>query len=1253
VNKMWKLKKILSIMVILIVIYFNISVDFTALFNDTEQNRHFVQMGAEKAYGLSTLTYDFNTNSDLAAFLNANPSAPAPYIDSGNLMLRIDNTDVLPGYLLYFQNASVTSVSMSRKNDLDPYSPYSPNMYERVFTMLYDTSGNHLATLTHTPIANPRGPYSSLPYGNENLINTLDAGGYIHIISDGTYTKTASTGYISAYHEENFTFDGSVGTLTYTLGTSTGSVTSDSLKGKALGYMYTLYYKWFGYSYGRYLYTDYIYVSSSMPPTFSINSPSQNSIFSEIGTAFIPQISVSDTDNDTLTCSYYIDSEATRRDTKTIPNTSTTQTVTFNALNMSTLTEGNHTIKYEVSDGKAAPVTSTVTFWVDKTPPVLGTVIVTSDINNITVSGSASDSLSNLHSTPFKYKIDSTESGWTNLTTYPQTPLNNLSPNTKYNVVFTARDANENAASTQQSIYTKAQVPILSVGNASSYMLDVSTSTADRNPAATEYQIIVNGTQYVTPEGKLTSSPVWTTLDNKKKTVKDLTPSAIYTFQMKARNAVNIESASSAAATGTTLVAPPGSPANITARATYNSITLSWDPVAGATKYEVLVNDVTTVNNNLLTSYTHSGLGANTQHRYKVRANIGTVAGAWSAPITKNTLTNAPQTPLNVKAAANNTSVIVTWDPAPGATTYQIKVDGDNSNTFSGTNYVHSGLTPGTQHSYQVRSLNSGGESAWSEELMVTALTDKPVIPANLNATPGKTQIALSWNGIIGETYEVEADGVIHNISSTPSFTHKDLIPGTEHTYRVRSNRSGILSNWCAALTVSTSANVFGVPGNFIVDASDNMVEMSWDFVTEATSYELEVDGSIIDNDTSLNCIHLGLTPGSQHVYKVRAKKDTQTSDWSKAVTVTTFILPTPENFSAVTSQTAITLNWDTVADAAGYDLEMDGAVAKDITDTFHTFPGLISGSQHVFRVRAVNQSGLSAWSTKLTKSTQLSNFEKTELSAISRKNSIIVMWDEIAGAASYDVSVDGITQSGITGLKYIHNSLTPGSIHIYKVKAVRGQEVHDWSDELSVKTISLSPDVPTNIEASSTTDKILITWDKVANAAEYVIEVDGQAVSVGSGTSYMHSGLLPDSQHTYKIMSKSALNECSAWSTPVTLKTKNSTRSYTVDCEQEDTFNFIFTASNLKDPSQYTFTITYDAAQLEAVDLCASTSRLDTGAGNVTGSDVNIVLTSPGTIVFKIIKPEIEGQMWSGTVNSIKFKSKINGKPVVQYTIN
>jgi hypothetical protein len=1201
------IKKLVSVLVILLVLFLNITLDFKALTGKRANGNQLVSIGPEEAYA-SALSYIVPVSEDC-------------YIHEDSDGVRFANNESL--YVGDWNGCySYAKVNLSNL-------PCSINEITEVLLYCYIIQGNE----------------------DQNSTDTLVLSGVTTNWSEASpfYYEIPGTRFYRSFEKK--------------LGWN-GVCITDEVKGLITGdypnYGWKLrstngYWQMCSSEYSNSIYRPYLLIKYNKQPAISAFSPASGSVFSETSTV-TPSMSVSDANSDTstdyLTCSYYIDNEATPRNTKTVIGSQSVQTVNFDPVNVNTYNEGNHSIKYEVKDIYSGvsngTATATGNFIVDKSPPTINSLTLSSDANSITATGSATDSVSYLSLTPYKYKIGSYESAWTSSKTYTQ---NSLNPNALYNVNFFAADVKGHEASMQQSIYTKAQVPLISVGNASSYMLDVSTN--DLNPSATQYQITVNGNQYVTPEGALTSSPVWTTLDNKKKTVKSLNPSTSYSFTMKARNGENIETPASNTVTGTTLVAPPGSPSNITAKASGNSIILAWDPIQGATKYEVEVNGIVK-DNGLLTSYTHTGLGPNTQHNYRVRADIGTVIGAWSATVTKNTLTSVPPTPHNVNAAANNTSIIVTWDPMPGATTYQIKVDGVNSNTFSGTNYVHSGLIPGTLHSYQVRSFSSGGESPWSEEIRVTALNDKPVIPANLHATPGKTQIVLSWNGIAGETYEVEADGVVHNMSSTPSYTHNNLIPGTQHIYRVRSNRTGVLSDWSTAVTVSTSANVFGMPGNFIADIADNMVVLSWEAVAEAVSYEVEVDGTVVDNDNVTSCIHLGLVPGSQHIYKVRALKTGQTSSWTEPLTATTFLLSTPEDFAATTSQTSITLNWSPVNEAITYEMEMDGAVTKDITSTTYTYTGLAPNSQHIFRVRADKQDGTSAWSKILTKSTQISTFGKPNLTAVNKKTSIIIMWNEIVGATGYDIDVDGAVYSNVLNRKYIHGNLTPGALHIYKVKANNGQAVTDWSDALSVSTLPNGPVTPTNIEASATTNKVFLSWDSVPNATEYELEADGQLVSVGTGTSYLHSGLMPDTQHTYKVRAKNNA-EYGEWCTPLVIKTKNSTQSFTLDSELDETFGMIFTAVNLENPSLYTFTVTYNANELDVTDLCASTSRTDLSTGSVIGTDIQIVQYSPetGTIMFRKISTGTSGQSWSGTVNSIKFKSKITGHPVVQYTVN
>ena len=984
-------------------------------------------------------------------------------------------------------------------------------------------------------------------------------------------------------------------------------------------------------------------------PVLNSNSPSPNSIFYEADTGFIPQISVSDEDNNTLTCKYYIDSETTARDTKSVSNTIAAQNISFNPLNMGTLVDGGHTIKYEVSDGIAAPVTSSVNFYVDRLAPTIGTVALTSAITSVTVTGSATDSISGLNTYPYRYTVGTNPAtSWTTSNTYTQ---NNLSPNTQYSVKFEARDAKNHIASKTQNIFTKAAVPSLITGNPSSYTLDVSTT--DSNTSSTQYQLSVNGgAQYVTQEGGLTSTPVWITLSGKKITVRGLNPSTTYSFQAKARNGEGIETTWSTAASGTTKVAPPAAPVNLIATATNNSVTVSWDPVQGALGYDILA-DGNTVNVGTSTVYTHVNLPAGTPHTYQARARNDGGPGNWSAQISKSTLPASPGIPVNLNAFPQSTSVTVTWSNVPGATGYDIEVDGQLMNNGPNTNYIHSSLVPGTHHTYRVRSINPGGKSEWSAAVNTTTTNESSPVPANLTAVASQNTVNLTWDAVNGATgYDIEVDGVTLDNNTRTSYVHTGLAPGSQHIYRVRSNKGGVFSDWSAAVVSTTLTDSFGTPSNVRAEASETSVSLTWDPVPEANVYDVEADGVLLENITDTITVVGGLQPNTIHTYKVRARNGEETSDWSQLLAVSTFSLPTPVIVNASSTETTIGIAWNVATNGAIYfDLEVDGSIIPDLQGNSYTCSGFSPNTQHVFRVRARSGNRMSNWSGPYAKSTSFSgvNFP-AGLFAMLAKNSAVIAWQPMDGVTSYDLESDGRLVGNIQGTKYTHTGLQPGTQHTYRVRASGGSGGSGWSPLITVSTLPVGPDVPTNMKASSTTTDILVTWDLMIGVDGYDIEVDGVIISNGSGTSYLQRGMAPDTQHTYRVRSKNA-SGLSAWNDLITIRTKSSTMTYTVDCTNNGEFNLVFSASAIQELGRYTFTVAYDTEKLEAVDLCATTPGIDLAAGNITGTDIQVVQYLPGTIVFKKTGSAQGYQVWSGVVNSIRFRSKLDGQTTVTYS--
>ena len=159
--------------------------------------------------------------------------------------------------------------------------------------------------------------------------------------------------------------------------------------------------------------------------------------------------------------------------------------------------------------------------------------------------------------------------------------------------------------------------------------------------------------------------------------------------------------------------------------------------------------------------------------------------------------------------------------------------------------------------------------------------------------------------------------------------------------------------------------------------ASTSEINVSWDSVADATGYDLEVDGQVI-TDVTNPYAHTGLQANTTHSYRIRAKNEAGASDWSSEISATTeqevttapAVPATPAGLSATAASTSeINVSWDSVADATGYDLEVDGQVITDVTSPYaHT--GLQANTSHDYRVRAKNKVGVSDWSSLVSATT-------------------------------------------------------------------------------------------------------------------------------------------------------------------------------------------------------------------------------------------------------------------------------------------
>ena len=113
-------------------------------------------------------------------------------------------------------------------------------------------------------------------------------------------------------------------------------------------------------------------------------------------------------------------------------------------------------------------------------------------------------------------------------------------------------------------------------------------------------------------------------------------------------------------------------------------------------------------------------------HRYKVLATNSSGSSAYSPIVTRNAPATCPKplTPTNLTATAGSCgtgTIVVSWNASAGATSYILKDGSDIIFTGSETSFSHTGLSPGSSHSYSVLATNSSGSSAYSPIVMGNA----------------------------------------------------------------------------------------------------------------------------------------------------------------------------------------------------------------------------------------------------------------------------------------------------------------------------------------------------------------------------------------------------------------------------------------------------------------------------------------------------------------------------------------------------
>jgi len=327
------------------------------------------------------------------------------------------------------------------------------------------------------------------------------------------------------------------------------------------------------------------------------------------------------------------------------------------------------------------------------------------------------------------------------------------------------------------------------------------SATAGNATVTLNWTISLDATGYrLYRDGVLIASPVTNTY-----TDAGLTNGQTYLYTIAAFSTGG-SSPQSAAISAKPVAAAPGMPTGVAATPGDARVVLTWNAVTGATSYQVYRNGVL-AGTTLAAAFTDTGLVNGNSYSYTVVAVNSGGSSAASAAVSAVPTVPAPTTPTGLAATAGNAQVLLSWTPVLGATGYDIYRDGVIIASTASSSYTDIAVLNGSTYLYAVRATNAGGASAASTTVSARPMPPLPATPTGVTATPGSSQVALTWTAVTGaDSYKVYRNGVLIAQPTTNSFLDTGLVNGTSYTYTI----SAVNIAGSSALSAGVSATPAG-----------------------------------------------------------------------------------------------------------------------------------------------------------------------------------------------------------------------------------------------------------------------------------------------------------------------------------------------------------------------------------------------------------------------------------------------------------
>ena len=412
----------------------------------------------------------------------------------------------------------------------------------------------------------------------------------------------------------------------------------------------------------------------------------------------------------------------------------------------------------------------------------------------------------------------------------------------------------------------------------------------------------------------------------------------------------------------------------------------------------------------------------------------------------------------------------------------------------------------------------------------------KPSAPSGLSVSNTIASLTLKWNAVKDATgyeiYRAGTDGKYSKITTVTSTSYVDtnVKNNTQYSYKIKAYNAACASAFSTAASLKkTQISV----SNLKADANGSKVQLSWTGgVTGAEGYVIyrrTEGGSYAEiGRTSGNAYSDTISAGIKYYYAVAVYSGSRTED--KCPEVGVMYLAAPSGLSVSNTIASLTLKWNAVKDATGYEIYRAGTDGKyskitTVTSTSYVDTNVKNNTQYSYKIKAYNAACASAFSTAASlKKTQIS---VSNLKADANGSKVQLSWTGgVTGAEGYVIyrRTEGgsYAEIGRTSGNAYSDTISAGIKYYYAVAVYSGSRTEDKCPEVGAMYLA----EPAVTGASNITSGVQVKWSQVTGATGYIVYRKGAGkgwariadIKEGSTVNYTDTTAASGTTYTYTV---------------------------------------------------------------------------------------------------------------------------------------